>query len=67
MCAARAIDLRAPLEPAPATAVVLRLLRRDVDGTGPDRYVAPELAAAESLLRTGEPDAKLRDAGITVD
>jgi histidine ammonia-lyase len=51
--AARAIDLRAPLQPAPATAEVVSLLRRHVGGPGPDRYVAPELAAVEGLVRSG--------------
>ena len=48
---ARAIDLRAPLEPGPATAVAIGLLRTEVAGPGPDRHLSPELAAAETLLR----------------
>jgi histidine ammonia-lyase len=51
--AARALDLRRPLRPAPATAAVVELLRRHVPGPGPDRIVAPELAAAERLVRSG--------------
>jgi histidine ammonia-lyase len=51
--AARALDLRQPLRPATATAEVVRLLRDEVAGPGPDRYVAPDLAAAERLVRTG--------------
>jgi histidine ammonia-lyase len=51
--AARAQDLRRPLEPAPATAAVRDVLRKRVGGVGPDRYVAPELAAAEALIRSG--------------
>jgi histidine ammonia-lyase len=51
--AARAQDLRRPLEPAPATAAVRDLLRTKVAGVGPDRVVAPDLAAAEELIRTG--------------
>ena len=47
---ARAIELRAPLEPAPATAEVIARLRLTVPGTGPDRFLAPELAAAETLI-----------------
>ncbi|MGH9045254.1 MAG: histidine ammonia-lyase [Acidimicrobiales bacterium] len=50
---ARALDLRAPLHPAPATAAVVTALRRAVPGPGPDRAVAPELAAAETLVREG--------------
>lgn len=50
VCAARAIELRAPLDPAPATGALVELLRERVDGPGPDRFLAPELAATESLL-----------------
>mgnify|MGYP003411612786 CR=1 FL=1 len=49
--AARAIDLRAPLEPAPATAAVIARLRETVPGPGPDRFLAPDLAAAELVVR----------------
>lgn len=66
VCAARAIDLRAPLEPAPATDALRVLLRRDVAGPGPDRYLAPELAAAERLLDSNELHAALDTAGITL-
>ena len=51
--AARAQELRRPLEPSPATAAVRASLRRQVKGVGPDRAVAPELAAAEDLIRSG--------------
>ena len=51
--ASRALDLRAPLRPAPGTAAVRDLVRRHVGGPGPDRFLAPELAAAESLMRSG--------------
>jgi histidine ammonia-lyase len=53
LAASRALDLRAPLQPAPATAAVRNLVRTQVPGAGPDRVVAPEIAAAESLLRSG--------------
>ena len=53
-CAARGLDLRAPLTPAPGTAAALALLRLRVPGPGPDRYLAPELAAVEALVRSGE-------------
>ena len=49
--AARAIDLRAPLEPAAGTAAAVRLLRSRVPGAGPDRVLSPELRKAEELLR----------------
>jgi histidine ammonia-lyase len=51
--AARALDLRRPLRPSPATAAVVDRVRRDVEGPGPDRFVAPELAAAERLICSG--------------
>ncbi len=53
LTAARAIDLRAPLTPAPGTGAVLARLREHVEGPGPDRYLAPEIAAAVELARTG--------------
>jgi histidine ammonia-lyase len=53
VCAARGLDLRAPLLPAPGTAAALATVRERVRGPGPDRYLAPELAAAESLISTG--------------
>ena len=54
VCAARAVELRAPLAPAPATAAVRALLREQgVPGPGPDRVVAPELEAAAGLVRSG--------------
>jgi histidine ammonia-lyase len=54
VCAGRGLDLRAPLQPAPATAAALRALRDRVPGLGADRYTAPELAAAEELVASGE-------------
>jgi histidine ammonia-lyase len=53
VAAARALDLRAPLVPAPATAAVRDLVRKHIAGVGPDRVLAPELAAAETLIRSG--------------
>jgi histidine ammonia-lyase len=32
---------------------VVDAVRREIDGPGPDRFVAPELAAAERLIRSG--------------
>ncbi len=53
LTAARALDLRAPLKPAPATAAAVAKLREVVPGPGPDRHLAPEIAAAEDLIRSG--------------
>jgi histidine ammonia-lyase len=54
VCAARGLDLRAPLAPAAGTGAVLAALRTRVPGMGADRFVAPELEAAEELVRGGE-------------
>jgi histidine ammonia-lyase len=53
MTAARALDLRAPLTPSPATAAVVAALREHVPGPGADRHLAPEIAACVELVRTG--------------
>jgi histidine ammonia-lyase len=53
LASARALDLRAPLKPSPATAAVRDVLRREVKGPGPDRVMAPEIAAAAALIRSG--------------
>jgi histidine ammonia-lyase len=53
-CAARGLELRAPLRPAPGTAAALAAVRTRIPGLGPDRYTAPELAAAEALVASGE-------------
>ncbi|CAN5408559.1 histidine ammonia-lyase [soil metagenome] len=53
LTAARGLDMRAPLTPAPATAAVIALLRQRVEGPGPDRYLAPEIAAAVDLVASG--------------
>ena len=51
--AARGIELRGPLTPAPGTAAVIAALREHVQGPGGDRYLAPEIAATVELARTG--------------
>lgn len=53
LASARALDLRAPLLPAPATAAVVARLRGAVEGPGPDRHLAPEIEAAVELVRSG--------------
>jgi histidine ammonia-lyase len=50
--AARCIELRAPLKPAPVTGKLYSSLRQVVPGFGPDRFMAPELEAASKLLRS---------------
>jgi len=51
--AARAQEMRRPLEPSPATLAVRNALRKLVPGAGSDRVVAPDLEAARTLIATG--------------
>jgi histidine ammonia-lyase len=53
LTAARGIDMRAPLRPAPATGAVIDVVRARVEGPGADRYLAPEIEAVVELARTG--------------
>ena len=54
LTAARALDLRRPLEPSPATAAVINLLRSNgVQGPGPDRHLSPEIETCVQLVRDG--------------
>ncbi|WTE35850.1 histidine ammonia-lyase [Streptomyces sp. NBC_01618] len=54
--ATRAIELRAAqgLTPAPASRAAVQALRAaGVQGPGPDRFLAPDLAAADAFVRAG--------------
>jgi histidine ammonia-lyase len=52
--AARGVELRAPLGPAPGTGAAVRALRiAGVGGPGPDRLLAPELEAAAAAVSSG--------------
>jgi histidine ammonia-lyase len=54
LTAARAIELRAPLQPAPATGAVVRALRdAGAPAPGPDRFLAPEIETAVQLVASG--------------
>ena len=53
LTAARALDLRAPLQPGPVTKAVRDRLRETVAGPGPDRYLSPELEAAVVFVQSG--------------
>jgi histidine ammonia-lyase len=53
LTAARALELRAPLTPGPATGAVLAALRASVPGPGPDRFLAPEIAGAYDFVHSG--------------
>lgn len=54
LTAARALDLRAPLAPAPVTKKAIELLRQTAGGPGTDRFLAPDMAAAEVLVSSGQ-------------
>ena len=54
LTAARALDLRAPLQPGAATgAVVAGLRTAGAGGPGPDRFLAPEIEAAVGYVASG--------------
>lgn len=53
LCASQALDLRSPLQPAAGTAAVRDLVRSRIGGPGADRPLAPDLAAAAELVRSG--------------
>jgi histidine ammonia-lyase len=55
VCAARGLELRAPLAPATGTNAAIAAIRAaGIAGPGPDRELAPELDAAERLIASGE-------------
>ncbi|GAB2865827.1 histidine ammonia-lyase [Myroides odoratimimus subsp. xuanwuensis] len=63
MTAARALDLRRPLEPAAGTEAVVGLLRAGgVAGPGPDRWLSPEIEACVGLVGSGAVLAAAREA-----
>ncbi|HMC07549.1 MAG TPA: histidine ammonia-lyase [Solirubrobacterales bacterium] len=53
VAAARGLDLRAPLQPASATAAARDAVRDEVPGFGEDRWLSPELQAAKGLVTSG--------------
>ncbi|WP_461023513.1 histidine ammonia-lyase [Thalassiella azotivora] len=54
LTAARALDQRAPLDPAPATAAVRDAVRAaGVAGPGPDRHLSPEIETVVRLVADG--------------
>ncbi|WP_327328472.1 histidine ammonia-lyase [Streptomyces sp. NBC_01210] len=53
--ATRAIELRRGLTPAPASQAAIAALRAaGVEGPGPDRFLAPDLEAADAFVRDGK-------------
>jgi histidine ammonia-lyase len=64
LTAARALDLRAPLQPAVPTAAVRDAVRSaGVAGPGPDRHLAPEIETVVGLVSDG---TLLTATGITL-
>jgi len=61
LTASRALDLRAPLLPGPATGAVLAKVREQVAGPGPDRYLSPDIEFVAAAVRSGE----IRDAAAS--
>ena len=53
LTAARGIARRAPLLPGPATGAVVRLVESVAGGTGPDRYLSPQIEAVVEAVQTG--------------
>jgi histidine ammonia-lyase len=53
LTAARAIDLRAPLQPSPITGKAVSELRKTSAGPGPDRFLAPDMQAAVDVVANG--------------
>ncbi|MGC5224783.1 histidine ammonia-lyase [Micromonospora sp. DT81.3] len=51
---ARAIDLRAPLHPGPATGAVRDLVRTVARGPGPDHFLSPDIEAVTALVLSGQ-------------
>jgi histidine ammonia-lyase len=62
VAAARGTELRAPLQPAPATAAVIAELRTRVPGFGGDRWLSPELEEADALVASGRVAGAARSA-----
>ncbi|HZQ77541.1 MAG TPA: histidine ammonia-lyase [Acidimicrobiia bacterium] len=70
LCAAQALELRrdsagAPLRPSPETEAVIERLRAEVAALPTDRFLAPDLATAERLVRSGALLPGWIDGGVT--
>jgi histidine ammonia-lyase len=50
LCAAQALDLRAPLVPSPAASAVRDRIRAQVPGMPRDRELAPQIAAVDAMV-----------------
>ena len=54
LCAAQGIEFRAPLTTSAPLQQVLKRLRADVETLGDDRYLAPDLDRAATLIASGQ-------------
>ena len=61
VCAAQALDLRAPLRPAPGTGALRAAVRRLVEPLEADRVLSDDLATVASWLRDNGCGSALRD------
>ena len=52
ICAAQGIEARAPLTTSPRLAAALKRLRANIPALAEDRYLAPDLDAAATLIRS---------------
>ena len=62
LTSARAMDMRAPLQPGAVSAAVVAQLRTVIPGPGTDRYLAPDIAAAHTMVVDGSLLAAARTA-----
>ncbi len=67
LAASRALELRAPLKPAPPGAAVGQLVRDLGGGVGPDRFTSPELEAVAEAVRLGRIRRSAEDVLGTLD
>jgi histidine ammonia-lyase len=61
VCAVRALQLRSPTSPSPAGRVAAELLTPYLGEPGPDRFLAPVLAAAGDLVARRELRSRIED------
>ena len=64
LCAAQALDLRAPLEPSPAASSVRSLIREQVPSMMVDRFLSPQIATVERMLSNLVDAAALAVGGL---
>jgi histidine ammonia-lyase len=67
LCATHGLALRRPVEPGAATGRVSERVLSEVAGPGPDRILAPDLAALERLVAQGEVLAAAESAAGGLD